>query len=215
MAPIQGMQTNRRRKIGATVAAVAVIGVAGGYGTYAAFTDTTQLDGSATAGAVQLNDGGSDARTFNVTGLLPGDAPSMCFDVAAPDASNTQALDVALVASDQTTASTSNTALAGALNVALERVNLAEDDYETLDGPDGGTIPVTRASTCTLTGTPVAVGNEEVSSIAGLTDAVTIPAGNMVRYRITLSLPGGSGTPDTAQGGDVSFRLHWTGSAGT
>src|SRR4051794_21290565 len=90
--------SNRRRKIAATVAAVAVIGVAGGYGTYAAFSDTTEWAGSATAGTVQLNDQGADTRSFTVAGLLPGDAPSICFDVAAPAAGNTQDQDVTLTA---------------------------------------------------------------------------------------------------------------------
>ncbi len=216
MVPVPDPRSARRRKIGATVAVVAVVGVAGGYGTYAAFSDTTQLDGSATAGTVQLNDQGSDVRTFTVSGLVPGDAPSVCFDVAAPSPENTQALDVALVASDQTTASTPNTALAGALNVGLERVAASDDDYETLDGTDGGpAIVVGRTDSCTLTGTPAVVGDEEVSTIAGLTDSVTIPAGNKVRYRITLSLPSGAGTPNAAQGGTASFRLLWTGTAGS
>ncbi len=215
----------RRRKIGLTVAAVAVIGVAGGYGTYAAFTDTTALTGSATAGTVQLNDQGSDTRSFTVSGLLPGDAPSLCFDVAAPAAGNTQDLDVTLVTASTTTASPANTALAGSLTVGLESVAIAGDeDFLTENGAASGNRALTRTSTCApATLNPGGTGTVDthggaltVASIAGLGTAHAtqeLAPGDKRRYRVTVTLP--PTAPDAAQGGTATFSLTWTGTAQT
>lgn len=217
MASGNSARTSRRRRIGATIVAVAVIGVAGGYGTYAAFTDTTELDGTASAGTIQLNDKGSDARAFTVTGLLPGDSPSICFDVAAPAAGNTQAQTVTLVSSSTTVASTPNTSLAGDLRVSLDRAAGTGEDYLTTNGPAlpaTGTITMNRTSSCTLTGTPVtSITATSVTGIAGLTDSFSLAAGSKVTYKLTVALP--SGAAAASQGGTASFKLLWTGSVGS
>lgn len=214
MDPTPQQRSSRRRRIIATVGVLAVIGVAGGYGTYAAFTDTTELDGTASAGTIQLNDKGADARTVSVTGLVPGDAPSICFVVAAPAAGNTQAQAVSL-ASSSTTAATpaANPSLAGDLRVTLARVAAADEDYTTLDGPAGNAIPMTRSSNCTAVATPDAtVGPFSVTAIASLTDTFNLTPGNKVIYKLTVALPTAAAA---SQGGTASFKLLWTGSVGT
>lgn len=219
------LPADRRRKITATVAAVAVIGVAGGYGTYAAFSDTTALTGSATAGTVQLNDQGADTRSFTVSGLLPGDAPSICFDVAAPAAGNTQALAVTLAAARTTTGTptAADDALAGSLTIGLESASATGADYLTLDGPASGNRTLLRTDTCTnatldpnATGTITSIGTATVTGASSLGTAhgsVPLAAGAKRRYRITVSLP--SNAPAAAQGGTATFSLTWTGTAQT
>lgn len=164
---------------------------------------------------MQINDPGADSRTITVAGLLPGDAPSTCFTVAAPASGNTQDLNVALVATDLTTASTANTALAGALTVGIERV-AATDDSFTDNGTAGSTRTLTRTSDCTAvpagSGTTPTSSPQAVSSIASLTDTFTLARGARQTYRVTLRLP--ANAPQAAQGGSASFRLQWTGSAG-
>lgn len=216
---------DRRRKIAATVAAVAVIGVAGGYGTYAAFTDTTALTGSATAGTVQLNDQGADTRSFTVSGLLPGDAPSICFDVAAPTAGNTQPLAVTLAAARTTTGTptAADDALAGSLTIGLESASATGADFLTLNGPASGNRTLLRTDTCTnatldpnATGTITSVGSATVTNAASLGTAhgsVSLAAGAKRRYRITVTLP--ANAPANAQGGTATFSLTWTGTAQT
>ena len=224
MSPQHGRRTDRRRKIGATVAAVAVIGVAGGYGTYAAFTDTTTLTGSATAGTVQLNDQGADTRSFTVSNLLPGDAPSICFDVAAPASGNTQALAVTLAAARTTsgTPTTADDALAGSLTVGLESVSATGADFLTLDGPASGNRTLARTDTCAAgtfnpsAGTVTTVGTQTVTTLPSLDAAhgsVPLAVGAKRRYRITVTLP--SNAPAAAQGGTATFSLTWTGTAQT
>lgn len=213
MEPTPQQRSSRRRRIIATVGVLTVIGVAGGYGTYSAFTDTTELDGTASAGTIQLNDKGSDVRSVSVTGLLPGDAPSICFVVAAPATGNTQAQSVALASSSTTVASAANTSLAGDLRVTLARVAAADEDYTTVDGPASGTIPMTRTSSCTSVPTPDAtVGPFSVTGIAGLTDTFNLSPGNKVIYKLTVALPTAAAA---SQGGTASFKLLWTGSVGT
>jgi predicted ribosomally synthesized peptide with SipW-like signal peptide len=225
MAHPSTRRSSRRRKIGATVAAVAVIGVAGGYGTYAAFTDTTTLNGSATAGTVQLNDVGADTRSFTVANLLPGDAPSICFDVAAPASGNTQGLDVTLATARTTTGTptAADDAFAGALTVGIESAPATGADYLTLDGAAGSTRTLLRTETCSnavldpnSTGTITAVGTAPVTGIAALGTAhgtVPLAPDAKRRYRITVTLP--STAPAAAQGGTATFSLTWTGTAQT
>lgn len=216
---------DRRRKITATVATVVVIGVAGGYGTYAAFSDTTALTGSATAGTVQLNDQGADTRSFTVSGLLPGDAPSICFDVAAPASGNTQPLGVTLAAARTTsgTPTAADDALAGSLTIGLESASATGADYLTLDGPASGTRTLLRTDSCpnaTLdpnsTGTITSIGTATVTGSSSLGTAhgtVPLAVGAKRRYRITVSLP--ANAPAAAQGGTATFGLTWTGTAQT
>lgn len=224
MAPQHGRRTDRRRKIGATVAAVAVIGVAGGYGTYAAFTDTTTLTGSATAGTVQLNDQGADTRSFTVTGLLPGDAPSICFDVAAPTAGNTQPLDVTLAATRTTTGTptAADDALAGSLTVGLESIDATGADFLTLNGPASGNRALARTDACADAtfnpdaGTITTIGSEPVTGLTALDAAhgsVPLAVDAKRRYRVTVALP--AAAPAAAQGGTATFSLTWTGTAQT
>lgn len=216
---------DRRRKITATVAVVAVIGVAGGYGTYAAFSDTTELTGSATAGTVQLNDQGADTRSFTVSDLLPGDAPSICFDVAAPAAGNTQGLDVTLAATRTTsgTPTAADDALAGSLTLGLESASATGADHLTLDGPASGNRTLLRTDSCTnatldpdSTGSITSIGTATVTGASSLDAAhgtESLAAGAKRRYRITVSLP--PGAPAAAQGGTATFSLTWTGTAQT
>ncbi|WP_210491337.1 TasA family protein [Patulibacter sp. SYSU D01012] len=215
MAPTRSSGASRRAKIGATVGALGLVAAAGGYGTYAAFTDTTTLDGTAAAGTVQINDPGADSRTITVAGLVPGDAPNTCFTVAAPASGNTQDLNVALVATDLTQASTANTALAGALTVGIERV-AGTGATGTENGANGSTQTLTRTSDCQAvpagSGTTPTSSPQTVSGIAALTDTFTLAPGARQTYRVTLRL--GANAPQAAQGGSASFRLQWTGSAG-
>lgn len=226
MASHHARPANRRRKITATVAAVAVIGVAGGYGTYAAFSDTTELTGSAKAGTVQLNDAGADTRSFSVTGLLPGDAPSICFDVAAPSAGNTQGLDVTLTAArtGAAGATTADNALAGELTVGMESVPATGDVFALLNGPASANRILDRAEKCEETTfnpgptppTPLTVPAQTVTNVAALGTghgSLQLAAGAKRRYRVTVTLP--SSAPNTAQGGTATFSLTWKGTAQT
>lgn len=208
---------SRRTKIATTVGALALVGAAGGYGTFAAFTDTTALNGSASAGTVQLNDSGADSRTVTVANLLPGDVTSACFVVAAPTAGNTQAIGVSLAATDTTTATTANTALAGSLTVGLDRVAATGADFLTTDGASGTTRTLTRGDTCTTPTFPAGAGTTSIAAVpvtgvGSLADTFTLASGASAVYRVTLTLP--AGAPQAAQGGAASFRLTWTGSAG-
>jgi predicted ribosomally synthesized peptide with SipW-like signal peptide len=216
---------SRRTKIVTTVGALALVGAAGGYGTYAAFTDTTELTGSATAGAVRLNDTGADTRSITVAGLVPGDAPSACFVVAAPTAGNTQPLAVTLTAANTTPttpagpAATASAALAGSLTVETERVAATGEDFATTNGAAGSSRTLTRTSTCDTPSFASATARPAVAVAAlgatpgGLTDTFTLAPGASAVYRVTLRLP--DDAPQAAQGGTATFRLTWTGSAGT
>jgi predicted ribosomally synthesized peptide with SipW-like signal peptide len=212
MAPTS---STRRRKVTATVAVVAVIGIAGGYGTYAAFTDTTTLNGTASAGSVQLNAAGNDEYTISASGLMPGDAPSVCFDVAAPSPPNAETLSVSLAATNTSTSDdAADTALAEELDVTLERAPGTGADYATQNAIADGALERNDECDSEDLGTPNAtVGPKAISSINELSDSFSLAVGSKVRYRVTLSLP--SNADAAAQGGTAEFKLVWTGSYGT
>ncbi|MGX6448459.1 hypothetical protein ACVU7I_10390 [Patulibacter sp. S7RM1-6] len=211
---------SRRTKIATTIGALALLGVAGGYGTYSAFSDTSDLQGSANAGTVQLNEAGADWRKVTVSDLLPGQSASTCFVLEAPTSGNTHDLGVELQAAPDSTVTGASTAadsaFASALTVGLERV----------DGDPGASNATSDETTATLKagdacsdtdflGTDGATASTidpvAIPSISDLSDPFDLARGDKATYRVTIKLDGGA--TNAAAGGAAGFKLSWTGTA--
>ena len=76
------LDRNKRLKVVAGIAGVAVAALAIGVGTYAAFTDTETDTGTAAAGTLDLELGGTGTQElFTATNMQPGDTATVTFTV--------------------------------------------------------------------------------------------------------------------------------------
>jgi hypothetical protein len=100
-------------KVLASIAALSTFGAAGAWGTYSSFTDTTSASGSTfSSGTVHITNDSAGSTLFSLTGLVPGSSAIKCINV-------TNSGDVPF--HDVTLAATAAGALAGAINVTIDK----------------------------------------------------------------------------------------------
>lgn len=180
------------RRVLASIAALCAFGAFGLAGTWSAFTDTTQADGSHfVAGTVDITNDSAGTALFDLTGLVPGMATTRCINV-------TNDGDVPF-ANVQLTGTASG-ALAPALRLTVDRGS----------GATGGA----SASCTSFTASTAGLIDTTLSALGGLTpgdDTSGWAAGASKSYRVTVTLD--ANAAGTYQGESADLTLTWTASA--
>jgi hypothetical protein len=180
-------------KVLASIAALSTFGAAGAWGTYSAFTDTTSASGSTfSSGTVHITNDAAGSTLFTLTGLVPGSASVKCINV-------TNSGDVPF--HDVTLAANGTGALAGALNVTIDKGT----------GATGG-----AAGSCTnfVQGTAGFVSgllNALPTAVSSADDPSTWAVNETRSFRVTVKLDPLAAA--TFQGKSAGLDLTWTASS--
>jgi predicted ribosomally synthesized peptide with SipW-like signal peptide len=177
----------------ASIAALSLFGAIGVWGTYSAFTDTTQSSGSTfSSGTVHITDDDAGSAMFALTGMVPGTTSAKCINVT--NAGDVPFSSVALSAA-------SSGALAGALQVTIDKGT----------GATGGASSSCASFSSTATGVVSGLLNALPTSAAPFDDSSSWAVSAVRSYRVTVKLdPLASGT---YQGKTASLDLTWTASS--
>jgi predicted ribosomally synthesized peptide with SipW-like signal peptide len=177
-------------KVLASVAALSLFAAVGGWGTYSAFTDTTQSSGSTfSSGTVHITDDDAGSALFALTGLVPGVQALKCINV-------TNAGDVAF--SNVALSAATSGALAGALQVTIDKGT----------GATGGAASSCANFTSTVTGLVSGLLNALPTSASPADDSSSWAVGATRSYRVTVKLDPLAAS--TYQGKTASLDLTWT-----
>jgi hypothetical protein len=180
-------------KVLASIAALSTFGAAGAWGTYSSFTDTTSASGSTfSSGTVHITNDSAGSTLFSLTGLVPGSSAIKCINV-------TNSGDVPF--HDVTLAATAAGALAGAINVTIDKGT----------GATGGAAGSCTNFAQTTAGFVTGLLNALPTSASPADDPSTWAVNETRSYRFTVRLdPLAAGT---FQGKTASLDLTWTASS--
>ena len=180
-------------KVLASVAALSLFAAVGAWGTYSAFTDTTDASGSTfSSGTVHITDDDAGSAMFTLSGLVPGASATKCINVT--NSGDVPFSNVALSAA-------SSGALAGALQVTIDKGS----------GATGG-----ASSSCTSFSVSTAalvsgLLNALPSAASPADDSSSWAVGATRSYRVTVKLDAQAAS--SFQGKTASLDLTWTASS--
>jgi hypothetical protein len=181
------------RLVLSAVAVSAILG-AGAFGTYSAFTATTENTGNTfAAGTINIADDDSGTSMFTVSGMLPGQVETRCINVS--NVGTSAFANVAL------SGAVGGTGLATSLQVTVDRGT----------GAGGGTSFSCTGYANVTSGIVTGALSAFPTSASPVNDATGWTVSAKKSYRFTVTLP--STAPQTAQGQNATLNVTWTASS--